>query len=129
MPSSPPSLSESGIIVGFTGVVAFVLSLPRRKVFSAIAGSGASTSTVAVYLVEEVVRPGVYYLPAGSHIVDAIRLAGGLTASADMASINMSMKFMWLRLVVPKGLEGCPLAMVRFISMLHLQMSWNLFPV
>ena len=57
-----------------------------------IATSGVSTSTIAVYVVGEVVRPGVYYLPTGSRIVDAIRLAGGLTASADMTSINMAMR-------------------------------------
>ncbi len=74
-----------------------------------IASSGVSTSTIAVYVVGEVAKPGVYYLPAGSRIVDAIRLAGGLTASADMASINMAMKLsdgMQIYVAPVGGLQG-----------------------
>jgi competence protein ComEA len=43
-----------------------------------------------VYVTGEVVQPGVYQLPAGSRIEDAIQAAGGLTLEADEAGINLA---------------------------------------
>lgn len=37
-------------------------------------------------------KEGVYQLPAGSRVDDAIRLAGGLTETADKKSINLAQK-------------------------------------
>ena len=37
-------------------------------------------------------RPGVYRLPAGSRVQDAVRRAGGATRSADPHAVNLAAK-------------------------------------
>ena len=45
---------------------------------------------ICVYVCGEVVSPGVYELPYGSRIYEALALAGGLTEEADGAAINQA---------------------------------------
>lgn len=45
-----------------------------------------------IYIVGEVMRPGVYTLPAGSRIEDAIERAGGMTAKADPLGVNLAQR-------------------------------------
>lgn len=45
---------------------------------------------LVVYIVGAVAQPGVYDLPAGSRVQDAIQVAGGLTAQADSRGINLA---------------------------------------
>ncbi|MBV9278209.1 MAG: ComEA family DNA-binding protein [Candidatus Eremiobacteraeota bacterium] len=45
---------------------------------------------LVVYVTGAVVRPGLYHLHAGARGVDAIRMAGGLTAQADPAGVNLA---------------------------------------
>jgi competence protein ComEA len=47
-------------------------------------------ATIVVYVSGGVNRPGVYTLPAGSRVDDAVKAAGGLTADADMEQINLA---------------------------------------
>ena len=47
---------------------------------------------IAVYVVGEVVSPGVYFLSHDTRVQNAIEAAGGFTASADIVSINLAMK-------------------------------------
>jgi competence protein ComEA len=49
-----------------------------------------ATGTLFVQVVGAVVSPGVYELPPDSRVMDAVALAGGLTAKADPASINLA---------------------------------------
>lgn len=53
-------------------------------------GVQASEPSVYVHIVGEVVKPGMYQLPAGARLVDAVFAAGGLTEKADNASINLA---------------------------------------
>ena len=46
---------------------------------------------VCVYVCGEVNAPGVYELSRGSRVKDAIRLAGGLSADADMNAVNQAL--------------------------------------
>ncbi|MEA3403601.1 MAG: ComEA family DNA-binding protein [Armatimonadota bacterium] len=46
--------------------------------------------TIKVHVVGEVQRPGVYDLPAGVRVQDALRAAGGFTQQADAASVNLA---------------------------------------
>jgi competence protein ComEA len=55
------------------------------------ASSGAK-GQIAVYVVGEVMHPGVYTLPEGSRLQQAVEAAGGFTASADMIAVNLAMK-------------------------------------
>lgn len=47
-------------------------------------------STVTVHVCGAVMAPGVYTLPAGSRVADAVRLAGGLAAGAWPEQVNMA---------------------------------------
>lgn len=58
---------------------------------SAPAGS-ASASGFYVHVAGAVHRPGLYRMPPGSRVDDAIRLAGGATADADLNSLNLATK-------------------------------------
>jgi len=43
-----------------------------------------------VHIVGEVKAPGMYQLPLGARLVDAVFAAGGLTADADNSSVNLA---------------------------------------
>lgn len=45
---------------------------------------------LAVFVSGAVARPGVYTLPFGSRIADAVAAAGGLTAQANMEAVNLA---------------------------------------
>lgn len=49
-----------------------------------------SPAPVVVHVVGAVLAPGVYTLPAGSRVQDAIRAAGGFSAQADSAAMNLA---------------------------------------
>jgi competence protein ComEA len=54
------------------------------------ATSTADASAAFVQVVGQVQKPGLYELPAGDRIVDAVAAAGGFTAKADQASLNLA---------------------------------------
>ena len=49
----------------------------------------ASGAQALVQVAGEVARPGVYRVPAGSRVNDAVERAGGLTRRADPAGVNL----------------------------------------
>ncbi len=65
-----------------------------------VAGSGSASIEVraqaggraTVHVAGEVRRPGVYRLPAGARVHDAVRRAGGPTRWADTTQINLAAK-------------------------------------
>lgn len=48
--------------------------------------------SIIIEIKGQVVKPGVYELPAGSRVQDAVRLAGGLLPEAEDRAINLAMK-------------------------------------
>src|SRR5512132_3488492 len=52
--------------------------------------TGLPSSRVVVAVVGAVRRPGVYRLRQGSRIADAVARAGGSTAKADLAQVNLA---------------------------------------
>ena len=52
--------------------------------------SRAESESIFVYICGQVASPGVYELPEGSRIYQAIDLAGGLTKEADTRRINQA---------------------------------------
>src|SRR5205085_4140161 len=57
-----------------------------------VSGGAGSTGggPVVIQVAGEVRRPGVYTLRAGQRVLDAVRLAGGLTAKADLPAVNLA---------------------------------------
>jgi competence protein ComEA len=56
----------------------------------AATAAASPTAEVVVHVVGAVHHPGLVRLPAGSRVVDAVRAAGGTTASARPASVNLA---------------------------------------
>jgi competence protein ComEA len=53
-------------------------------------GPSASNGDVIVHVAGAVAKPGVYRLPAGSRVADAIERAGGARGAADPDAINLA---------------------------------------
>jgi competence protein ComEA len=69
------------------------VSLPFASTTVSLAppsSTDVAAEVVVVHVAGAVVLPGVHELPAGSRVVDAIEAAGGLTAQADGARINLA---------------------------------------
>jgi competence protein ComEA len=96
--SSSSSWSSSGS--SSTGAAGFTLD------------SGGSGSDVVVDVTGAVVRPGVYRLPGGARVTDAVERAGGATGGALLEAINLAARLAdGQQVVVPKrGPGGAPLA-------------------
>jgi competence protein ComEA len=54
------------------------------------AGGEASASVIFVHVLGSVAKPGLYELREGARVVDAIAAAGGYTAEADQAQLNLA---------------------------------------
>ncbi len=77
----------------------------------AVDASGAG-GDVVVDVTGAVARPGVYRLPAGARVTDAVGRAGGATGGALLEAINLAARLAdGQQVVVPKrGPGGAPLA-------------------
>lgn len=73
---------------------------------------GGAGGDVVVDVTGAVVRPGVYRLPRGARVTDAVRRAGGATGSALLEAINLAARLAdGQQVVVPRrGLGRAPLA-------------------
>jgi competence protein ComEA len=124
-----PELSRSQIAV--YGAVAVALLLLGARAIRAEGDSTSSPSTsfssdggarisldsggsgdVVVDVTGAVARPGVYRLPAGARVTDAVDRAGGVTGVALLEAINLAARLAdGQQVVVPrKGPAGAPLA-------------------
>ena len=63
---------------------------PLRAAVRRRAGAAASAQELVVDVAGAVRRPGLYHLPPGTRIADAVAAAGGVTAKADEAAVNLA---------------------------------------
>ena len=95
------------------------LTLPRAEPGSAPVEGGAAPAspaapaippvTVTVHVVGQVASPGVYAVPAGGRVADAVVAAGGAAAEADLEQVNLAARVSdGERLYVPKKGEAPP---------------------
>ncbi len=78
----------------------------------AAAGSPSAAPDAVVYVCGAVRSPGVVRLPPGSRVADALKLAGGPKAQAELAAVNLAAKVVdGQQIVVPeKVAAGAPAA-------------------
>lgn len=84
------------VLLAVVGAALWYERLPRGEplvvpVASPSTSTGATESrSIKVYVTGGVVRPGVYTVPVGARIEDAVLAAGGLTVDADRAQTNLA---------------------------------------
>jgi competence protein ComEA len=125
-----PELSRSQVVVYGAIAVALLLVGARairseggaERSFAAGSGGGSSSSgsfglsgqasDVVVDVAGAVRRPGVYRLPSGSRVEDAVQRAGGATAKAELEAVNRAARLAdGQQVVVPeRGPTGVALA-------------------
>jgi competence protein ComEA len=95
---------------GDSGAAASSFSSGSSKEFTV--DSGGTGSDVVVDVTGAVARPGVYRLPAGSRVTDAIERAGGTSGGALLEAVNLAARLAdGQQVVVPKrDPAGAPLA-------------------
>lgn len=65
-------------------------SLEGTKKAAAVSETEAMDPAFVVHVCGEVVNPGIYELPAGSRIYEAVKAAGGFTENAEEESVNLA---------------------------------------
>jgi competence protein ComEA len=87
-----PPLENSLPMASSVMVTTGSLDMSLSSVGTSSAGvSPLVAGLITVHVVGAVVRPGVYELPAGSRVVDAVDLAGGVEDNADTENVNMAL--------------------------------------
>jgi len=83
--------------IGITGFVVYVATsslMPAQKVFVQSSNSkksvNVSSARIYVDVAGEVRKPGIYQLDSGARVFDVVLLAGGFTAKANQASVNLA---------------------------------------
>jgi competence protein ComEA len=99
-----------GSSAGFSSSVPSSESTAEGSEFSLESGSGGD---VVVDVTGAVARPGVYRLPAGARVTDAVERAGGVTGAALLEAINLAARLAdGQQVVVPKKGPAGPVAAV-----------------
>jgi competence protein ComEA len=84
-----------GAIVAVVSLVLVAVNRPEAPAgeFSIREDAGSSEINeqyLFIHIVGEVKVPGMYELPLGARLIDAVFAAGGLTAEADNSSVNLA---------------------------------------
>ncbi|MDQ2654339.1 MAG: ComEA family DNA-binding protein [Chloroflexota bacterium] len=83
-------LAIVAIVAAVVVVFAAARAIDERTAPSIIIDNSLVQPGIVVDLRGEVARPGVYELPAGSRLDDAVAAAGGLTDDADLTQLNLA---------------------------------------
>lgn len=93
------------IVVAFRHFSHHAVAGPARAI--PVAHAKHKRSALTVHVVGAVHRPGLYRLPGGSRVNDAVERAGGATHKANLAGINLAAPLAdGLQVVVPSKTPG-----------------------
>jgi competence protein ComEA len=83
-------LAAVGLVAAIAVVYALFQALDERSAPPIVIEDAAATMPVVVEVRGQVGAPGVYELPPGARLQDAIAVAGGLTSDADLSTVNLA---------------------------------------
>ncbi|MHB8895207.1 MAG: helix-hairpin-helix domain-containing protein [Candidatus Geothermincolia bacterium] len=81
------------LLLCFGGIIAYARSRPKAVDIKAAGGiptSSARAKTLTVHIAGAVLSPGLYSLPEGSRVADALNKAGGPAADAMLDDLNLA---------------------------------------
>jgi competence protein ComEA len=79
-----------GLFLGLLAAAVILLAAGRPNSTPVMLLPTPAPSHLTIEIAGEVVKPGVFTLPPGSRVQDAIRAAGGLTSTANPDSLNLA---------------------------------------
>jgi len=83
-----------------------VLQQPTQQSASRPAASPQVASLLVVHMSGEVIAPGIYRLPVGARIDDALKAAGGPTGEGDIHRLNLAARLAdGQQIVVPRRID------------------------
>ncbi len=80
-----------GVVCGFLGVGLLLLATNQPRGDPIRLSPPPTPAPIIVHITGAVINPGVYSLPSGSRVKDAIEKSGGLLSDADTTLINLAM--------------------------------------
>lgn len=94
------------------GLTVFFLRQPDPPPVEIVTPTPTLTPTpepLGIYILGAVNSPGVYFLPLGSRVFDALYAAGGATSEADLTQVNLAARLHdEEQIYIPKEGEGTP---------------------
>ena len=95
-----------GVLIGLaaSGIIWIAASQPRGQ--GVVLLPTPTSASLVVYVSGAVVNPGVYHLPVGSRVGDAVNAAGGVAPNAEVEFINLAALLMDGQQIDIPGLGG-----------------------
>ena len=81
-----------GVLIGLLagGIIWLAVSRPRGEAVTLL--PTATPGSLTIYISGAVATPGVYTLPEGSRVDDALKAAGGSLPGAELSNINLAVQ-------------------------------------
>ena len=80
----------AGLVVAISGLFILRTSSPSEAITPPPLATDVAPATITIDVQGAVARPGVYEIPSGSRVIDAIKAAGGVTKIGDPSDLNQA---------------------------------------